>query len=238
MTQIIPAIDLIDGRCVRLTEGDYDRCKIYDAEPVDQVKRFVDHGFTRIHVVDLDGAKASRPQNLPLLERMAAIPGALIEWGGGIKSGDALSDLFCAGAHYAVVGSLAARQPETMARWIEDYGPDRMVLGADVRGGKIAVNGWLESTELTIDALIARLPGLTQAICTEISRDGTLAGPDTNLYRRLMLEHPDIIFTASGGIGSIDHVTELIDMGMQRIVVGKALYEGKINLEDLSKLNH
>lgn len=237
MTEIIPAIDIIEGRCVRLTEGDYNRCSIYDVDPADMVRRCVDHGFTRIHVVDLDGAKASNPHNLKSLEKMTAVGCARIEWGGGIKSEGALNDIFNAGASYAVVGSLAARYPETMSWWIAKYGGDKIVLGADVRGGKIAVNGWLESTELTIEALIGRLPGLSQAICTEISRDGTLSGPDIDLYKRLISACPDVIFTASGGIGNMAHIEELAAIGMPRIIVGKALYEGRISLKELMSVH-
>ncbi len=238
MTEIIPAIDILGGRCVRLTEGDYGRCSVYDVDPVDMAWRYVDHGFGRIHVVDLDGAKASHPLNLGVLEKMAVISGADIEWGGGLKSEEALNDVFSAGAGHAVIGSLAARHPDIMSRWINEYGGDRIVLGADVRDGKIAVNGWLESTDLTIGELVGRLSGLTQAICTEISRDGTFEGPDTGLYRGLMSAWPDVVFTASGGIGSMSHIDELISAGVPRVIVGKALYEGRVKLADLMNINN
>lgn len=237
MIEIIPAIDIIGGKCVRLSQGDYDRCTTYDAQPVDMVKRYVDAGFGRVHVVDLDGAKASYPRNLNTLERMASVSGASIEWGGGIKSEDALRDLFNAGASYAIIGSLAAKNPTLMGEWIRKYGPDKIVLGADVRNGKIAVSGWLEDTSLTISDLITLLEpsGLTQAICTEISRDGMFTGAATELYAELMEKHPAVIFTASGGIGSMDDIVKLNDMGMPRVIVGKALYEGRIALDDMSR---
>ncbi len=237
MIEIIPAIDIIGGKCVRLSQGDYDRCTTYDAQPVDMVKRYVDAGFRRVNVVDLDGAKASYPQNLSTLERMASVDGASIEWGGGIKSEDALHDLFNAGASYAIIGSLAAKEPTLMGEWVKRYGSDKMVLGADVRNGKIAVSGWLEDTALTISDLIGLLEpyGLTQAICTEISRDGMFTGPATDLYDELMHKHPAVIFTASGGIGSMDDIVKLNDMGMPRVIVGKALYEGRIALDDMSR---
>ncbi len=237
MIEIIPAIDIIGGKCVRLSQGDYDRCTTYDAQPVDMVKRYVDAGFGRVHVVDLDGAKTSYPRNLNTLERMASVNGASIEWGGGIKSEDALHDIFNAGASYAIIGSLAAKNPTLMGEWIRRYGSDKMVLGADVRNGKIAVSGWLEDTSLTISDLISLLEpsGLTQAICTEISRDGMFTGAATELYAELMEKHPAVIFTASGGIGSMDDIVKLNDMGMPRVIVGKALYEGRIALDDMSR---
>lgn len=236
-TRIIPAIDIIGGRCVRLSQGDYERCTVYDADPADMVRRFVDAGMERIHAVDLDGAKASEPQNLRTLEKLASVSGATIEWGGGIKSEQALTDSFNAGASFAVIGSLAAREPERMAEWTVRYGSDRMVLGADAADGKIAVSGWLEKTSLTIDELIDRLKpsGLTQTICTEISRDGMLEGPDFDLYAGLLERHPDIIFTASGGVGTMTDIEKLSELGVQRTIVGKALYEGHVTLRQITQ---
>lgn len=237
MIEIIPAIDIIGGRCVRLSQGDYDRCTTYDAQPVEMVKRYVDAGFSRVHVVDLDGAKASYPKNLATLERMASVNGVAIEWGGGIKSEEALHDIFDAGAAYAIIGSLAAKNPSLMGSWIEKYGADRMVLGADVRDGKIAVSGWLEETSLTISRLLELLQpyGLTQAICTEISRDGMFTGADVELYADLMAAHPSVIFTASGGIGKMEDIIRLDENGVPRVIVGKALYEGRITLDQMSR---
>lgn len=236
-TRIIPAIDIIGGRCVRLSQGDYERCTVYDADPADMVRRFVDAGMERIHAVDLDGARASEPQNLRTLEKLASVSGATIEWGGGIKSEQALTDSFNAGASFAVIGSLAAREPERMAEWTVRYGSDRMVLGADAADGKIAVSGWLEKTSLTIDELIDRLKpsGLTQAICTEISRDGMLEGPAFDLYAGLLERHPDIIFTASGGVGIMADIEKLSELGVQRTIVGKALYEGHVTLRQITQ---
>lgn len=236
-TRIIPAIDIIGGRCVRLSQGDYERCTVYDSDPADMVRRFVDAGMERIHAVDLDGAKASEPKNLHTLEKLASVSGATIEWGGGIKSEQALTDSFNAGASFAVIGSLAAREPERMAEWTVRYGSDRMVLGADAADGKIAVSGWLEKTSLTIDELIDRLKpsGLTQAICTEISRDGMLKGPAFDLYAGLLERHPNIIFTASGGVGTMADIEKLSELGVQRTIVGKALYEGHVTLRQITQ---
>lgn len=238
MIQIIPAIDIIGGRCVRLSQGDYDRMSVYSSSPVEMARSFVDAGFNRIHMVDLDGAKASSPRNLATLEQVAALPGAQIEWGGGLKSEEALREVFNAGASYAVVGSLAAKQPDLMGTWIEEFGADKMVLGADVRGGKISVNGWKEDMDLDISDLITHLRryGLTQVISTEISRDGMFSGTDVPLYKRLMAEFPDVVFTASGGIGSLQDILDLEEAGVPRVIVGKALYEGKITLEQLKNL--
>lgn len=232
---ILPAIDLIGGRCVRLSQGDYEQKKQYDASPLEMVEAYVRHGLRRIHVVDLDGAKASRPANLDTLRQIAAVEGAEIEWGGGIKSADALNQVFDAGARYAVVGSVAARQPELFEEWLHEFGAERMVLGADVKGGRVSVNGWREEVDLTIDQLIDRfLPlGLNQVICTEISRDGMLQGPATELYVRLQKKYPTIDITVSGGISSRADIEQLRQLGLRKVIVGKAIYEGRIKLEEL-----
>ncbi len=235
MIEVIPAIDLIDGKCVRLSQGDYDRCTDYGASPVDMAKLFLDNGLTRIHLVDLDGAKASSPRNLRTLEQIARLNGVEVEWGGGIKTDQSLKDVFNAGATYAIIGSVAARQPELMSAWLDMCGGDRLVLGADVRDGKVAVSGWMEATADTIDDLINRFKphGLSQAICTDISKDGMLEGPAYDMYVRLSKEFPDVIFTVSGGISSLDDILRLNDMGMKRVITGKALYENRISLSDL-----
>lgn len=238
MIEIIPAIDLIDGKCVRLSQGDYLRRTVYDASPVDMVKRYIDAGLHRIHVVDLDGAKSTHPANLDVLEQLAKVEGACIEWGGGIKSDDALGAVFDAGAAYAVVGSIAASQPELFDNWLRTYGADRMVLGADIKDGKVAVKGWLEQSSLTVEALIERfLPqGLNQVICTDITKDGMLQGPSFELYTHLSKTFPGVSFTVSGGISSIDDITALARAGLPRVIVGKAIYEGRITLSDLTRL--
>lgn len=234
---IIPAIDLIDGKCVRLSQGDYNQKKQYDARPADMVRQFVDNGMTRIHVVDLDGAKASCPKNLSVLREIAAIPDAQIEWGGGIKSQEALEEVLDAGANFAVVGSTAASHPELFEHWLQLYGADRMVLGADVRHGRVAVNGWLEDVDLTIDDLVDRFSkyGLSQVICTDITRDGMLQGPATELYVRLQTKYPQVDFTVSGGISGMDDIRQLQQSGLRKVIVGKAIYEGRITLEELRK---
>lgn len=235
MMTILPAIDLIGGRCVRLTQGDYAQQKQYEADPVDMVCQYINHGLHRIHVVDLDGAKASSPQNLDTLRTLAAVEGVEIEWGGGIKTEQALADVFAAGASYAVVGSVAAQRPEWFEAWLQKYGADRMVLGADVKQGRVSVNGWQEEVDLTIDQLIDRfLPyGLSQVICTDVSRDGMLQGPATDLYVRLQKKYPTVDITVSGGISCMDDIISLQSLGLRKVIVGKAIYEGRIALKDL-----
>lgn len=237
MITIIPAIDIIDGKCVRLTQGDYAQQTTYDADPADMVRRYADSGLRRIHVVDLDGARAAEPQNLRVLERMALVDGAEIEWGGGLKSTAALRDLFNAGATYAVAGSIAAREPDTFADWLRRYGPERIVLGADVREGRVSVSGWTEDLDMSIDELTDRFVplGLSQEICTDISRDGMLGGPSTDLYVRLQEKYPAVDFTVSGGIGDLSHVRRLDELGLRRVIIGKAIYEHRITLKELEK---
>ena len=237
--EIIPAIDIIDGKTVRLSKGDYDCKTVYNESPYDAASRYVDAGFERIHVVDLDGAKASSPANLPVLEKLAAINGIRVEWGGGIKSNDALKSVLDAGATYAVIGSVAACKPELFIEWLEQYGGERMVLGADVLDGIVKVNGWLEGAGISLDELLGKfMPhGLKRVICTDISRDGMLQGPSFDLYGRLNSEFPSLEFTVSGGISSMTDIEKLNDMNLNSVIVGKALYEGYITIDELIKFS-
>ena len=235
--KIIPAIDIIDGHTVRLSRGDYDRKTVYGESPCEVARKYVDAGFTHIHVVDLDGAKASAPANLEVLEEMARIPGIEIEWGGGIKSEASLRSVLDAGAAYAVVGSVAAVNPPLFVEWLKRYGGECMVLGADVLAGVVKVNGWLEGTGVTIEELLREfMPcGLKRVICTDISRDGMLQGPSFGLYSELSSEFPGLEITASGGISSISDIEQLNDMHLHSVIVGKAIYEGCVSLDELSK---
>ena len=235
MIQIIPAIDLIDGKCVRLSKGDYGSKKEYSASPEEMVRQYADHGVSRVHVVDLDGAKSSQPRNLKTLEKLASVGGVTLEWGGGIKTSDALRDVFNAGADYAVIGSVAAKNPPLFQQWLDEYGSLRMVLGADANEGKIAVNGWLEKTEMTIEELVGGFAGLTQVICTDISKDGMLEGPAFDLYVRLQSAYPAVDFTVSGGISSMADIEKLQELNLRKVIVGKAIYEGRISLEDIER---
>lgn len=236
--EIIPAIDIIEGGCVRLAQGDYGEVTRYGASPAEMVRRYVDAGLTHIHCVDLDGAKCGKPVNLPVLEDLAAIPGARIEWGGGIKSSVDLERCVSAGASYAVIGSVAARQPSLFTEWLERYTPGVMVLGADLRNGMVSVAGWTSDTALTADDLLRQfIPfGLNQAIVTDISKDGMLRGPNFDLYSRLQTEYPDVDFTVSGGISSLNDIHRCKECGLRRVIVGKAIYEGRVSVADLARI--
>ena len=237
MINVIPAIDLIDGKCVRLTKGDYNQKKQYDASPLDMALRYQDIGIRRMHLVDLDGAKSSSPKNLHVLEQIATHTSLDIEWGGGIKSDDALHDAFNAGANHLIIGSVAVSHPELFARWLDEYGGHRLVLGADVNNGRVAINGWLEESEQTIENLIdCFVPhGLREVICTDIAKDGMLQGPTFDLYARLQATYPEQDIIVSGGISKMDDILRLDEMNLRHVIVGKAIYEGRITLNELSQ---
>lgn len=239
MIRIVPAIDLIGGRCVRLTRGDYATKKVYDASPVETARRYADCGVQRIHLVDLDGAKASRPCNLSVLEQIAAAVSCELEWGGGIASSEDLAQVFDAGASHAIIGSVAALQPERFEEWLSRWG-SRMILGADARQTegrwRVAVKGWQEEAPLSLDAILRRFAGreLREAIVTDIGRDGMLQGPTTGLYVQLQAAFPQVTFTVSGGVSSMDDIRALDAAGLQKAIVGKALYENRITLKDIA----
>ena len=235
MIEIIPAIDLIDGRCVRLTRGDYGQKKVYDGAPMEVAQRYADAGVSRIHLVDLDGAKAGSPCNLRTLEAVASAVPCELEWGGGISSPEALESVFNAGATHAIIGSIAALQPERFEEWLSRFGA-RLILGADVRDGLVAVKGWTSLSQLGVEDLVQRfLPlGLKECIVTDISRDGMLGGPSSALYQRLQEAFPALSFTVSGGISSMDDIRSLDAMALKKVIVGKAIYEERITLKDIA----
>ena len=236
MINIIPAIDLIDGKCVRLTKGDYNQKKEYSASPLDMALRYQDIGISRLHLVDLDGAKSSSPKNLHVLEEIAIRTALDIEWGGGIKSDQALYDAYNAGADHLIIGSVAATQPERFAQWLDIYGGERLILGADVSKGRVAINGWMEQSKLTIEELIDRFRphGLREVICTDITKDGMLQGPSFELYARLQAAYPEQDTIVSGGISCMDDIRRLDEMELRHVIVGKAIYEGRIGLEEIA----
>ena len=238
MIEIIPAIDIIDGKCVRLSQGDYGRKTVYGASPVEMARMYADCGVKRIHLVDLDGAKAGHPSNLPTLREIADLATVDTEWGGGIKSRADLEAVFEAGAGHAIIGSLAVKQPEMMEQWLGEFGGEKIILGADLRNGKVSVSGWLEDSELSIDDIILRfLPfGLKEVIVTDISKDGMLQGPNVALYTGLAERFPQITFTVSGGISSAEDIIQLDSLGLPRVIVGKAIYEGRITPDQLKSL--
>ncbi|MBR2415526.1 MAG: 1-(5-phosphoribosyl)-5-[Bacteroidaceae bacterium] len=233
--ELIPAIDLIDGRCVRLTQGDYDIKKVYEQNPVDMAKMYADCGVRRLHVVDLDGAKAKEPCNLRVLEQLATNTNLDIEWGGGIKSTDALRAALNAGANRVICGSVAVDNRELFADWLQNYGAGHVILGADVRGRNVATHGWLKESQVSIDEIIGWfLPfGLKQLICTDISKDGMLQGPNFPLYVELNDNFPTVDTTLSGGISSMDDIRKAHELGLHSVIIGKAIYEGRITLKDL-----
>lgn len=233
--ELIPAIDIIDGKCVRLTKGDYGQKKVYNDDPVAQAKEFEKLGMKRLHVVDLDGAKAKHVVNVDVLRGITAATGLKVDFGGGIKSDDDIEKAFAAGASLVTIGSIAVSQPDTFMRWLDRYGADKVILGADVRNGLVSINGWKEDTSEKLLPFLARYvkAGVKNVLCTEISRDGTLSGPSTDLYREVMEAFPGIHLIASGGVGRNEDIIELDKAGIPAVVFGKAWYEGKINLEEL-----
>ncbi len=237
MIEIIPAIDLIEGRCVRLSQGDYGQKKVYDGDPAEIAARYADCGVRRIHLVDLDGAKAGEPRNLKTLERIAYKVGCDIEWGGGISSAEALRSALDAGAGHAIIGSVAALKPALFKEWLLAYGGSKLILGADVRGRKVAVKGWLEDSPVTIDTMLEDFGGcgLEETICTDISRDGMLQGPNKALYVELQEQFPALSFTVSGGISSMADIESLSEAGLRKVIVGKAIYEKRITLKDIEQ---
>ncbi|MBQ1904873.1 MAG: 1-(5-phosphoribosyl)-5-[Bacteroidales bacterium] len=236
MIEVIPAIDIIDGRCVRLSQGDYGRSKTY-GDPLDMAKAFADAGASRVHLVDLDGAKASSPANLAVLEKIASLGALRSEWGGGIKSAQALRSVFDAGADWAIVGSIAALEPDLFAQWLLAFGPEKLILGADVKNARIAVKGWLEESALGIEDLLEKFRpcGLVQVICTDISKDGMLCGPSEEMYTQLKTRFPEMEFTVSGGISKNADIERIEELELPRVIVGKAFYEGRITLKELAK---
>jgi phosphoribosylformimino-5-aminoimidazole carboxamide ribotide isomerase len=237
--EIIPAIDIIDGKCVRLSQGDYSRKTIYNEDPLEVAKMFESYGIQRLHLVDLDGAKAQHIVNYRVLERIAANTSMIIDFGGGLKSDKDLEIAFESGAAMITGGSIAVKSPETMLSWIENFGSERIILGADVTDRKIAVTGWTEDSGLDLFTFVRQWKerGIDKVISTDIGRDGMLLGPATDLYAEILREIPDIYLIASGGVGSFQDILDLEKIGVPAVIVGKAIYEGKISASDIGKIN-
>lgn len=237
MIELIPAIDLIDGKCVRLTKGDYSTQKVYNEDPVAVAREFADHGFRRLHVVDLDGARSKHIVNYHVLERItASVQHLVIDFGGGIKTTEDLRIAFESGASLVTVGSVAATAPDLFCEWLSQYGADRLILGADVKNGRISINGWKEESSEELLPFLSRFmkEGVRHVLCTDISRDGMLQGPATPLYRSIMAEFPDCRLIASGGVSCMQNIIALDEAGIPAVVFGKAIYEGKITLKELA----
>ena len=237
--EIVPAIDIIDGKCVRLSKGDYNAQKTYSDNPLDVALRFQDAGIKRLHLVDLDGARSKHIVNYPVLETITNHTDLTVDFGGGIKSTSDLETALGCGAAMVTVGSTAVTDPDLMQKWIEDFGQEHIILGADARDGKISVNGWKEDSVLTLSDFIRDYmnKGITQVLCTDINRDGMLQGPAVELYRSLLKEFPGIKLIASGGVSSVQDLMDLKEAGLPAAIVGKAYYEGRITLDQLSKLS-
>lgn len=237
MITIIPAIDLIDAKCVRLSQGDYNQKTVYNENPLEVAKMFEDAGIKRLHLVDLDGAKAKHIVNYKVLETIAAKTSLVIDFGGGLKSDDDLRIAFESGAQMVTGGSIAVKDRETFMHWIETYGSEKIILGADAKDKKIAVSGWQEVSELPILDFIESYTenGIQKVISTDIARDGMLTGPSIELYKEIMERFPKLELIASGGIASMKDIYELNEIGIPGVITGKAIYEGRISLNEISK---
>lgn len=235
MIELIPAIDIIDGKCVRLSQGDYGSKKVYNENPVEVAKDFEAHGIRRLHIVDLDGAASHHIINYKILDQIAGHTSLIIDFGGGIKSDEDLVIAFENGAQMATIGSVAVKDPELFNSWLTRYGSEKIILGADVKDNRIAVNGWKEESPMELMPFLENYTekGVTKVLCTDISCDGMLEGPSIPLYKDIITEFPDLHLIASGGVSSLDDIRKLDEAGIPAVVFGKALYEGRISLKDL-----
>jgi phosphoribosylformimino-5-aminoimidazole carboxamide ribotide isomerase len=237
MIEIIPAIDIIDGKCVRLTQGDYAQKTVYNENPLEVAKIFEDAGLRRLHIVDLDGARSSHIVNAKIVESIASRTNLTIDFGGGIKSDQDVKDAFNAGAAMITVGSVAVKEPDLFNSWIKDFGGDKIILGADVRNGFISINGWTEDGDIRLMDFIKKYSekGINKVLCTDISKDGMMKGPSLELYSGIMEHFGNIHLIASGGVSSIEDIEKLESAGIPAVVFGKAIYEGCIKLNDLRR---
>ena len=235
MIELIPAIDLIDGKCVRLTKGDYDRQTVYNEDPVSQALDFQRLGFRRLHIVDLDGAKSKHIVNDDVLKAITQATDLIVDFGGGIKSEDDIEKAFKAGAHMVTIGSVAVTEPDMFMNWLGKYGAEKIILGADVRNGMVSINGWKEDSSEELLPFLEKYisAGVCNVLCTEISKDGTLSGPATDLYRKVMAQYPHLHLIASGGVSCNADIHRLHENGIPAVVFGKAYYEGKIDIKEL-----
>lgn len=237
MIEIIPAIDIIEGKCVRLSQGDYTRKVIYNEDPLEVAKRFEDSGIKRLHLVDLDGAKAKHIVNHKVLERIAVRTDLAIDFGGGLKSDDDLRIAFECGAQMITGGSIAVKEKDTFLGWLNKYGNGKIILGADVKDEKISVEGWKEDTDIQLMPFIKDYVnlGIQKVICTDINKDGMMSGTSVDLYKTVLEELPELYLIASGGVTTLEDVEKLVDIKIPGVIIGKALYEGTISLNDLVK---
>ena len=237
MIELIPAIDIIDGKCVRLSQGDYDTKKIYNENPLEVAKEFEANGIQRLHVVDLDGAKSSHVVNYKALDAIAGHTSLTIDFGGGIKTDEDLMIAFENGAHMVTLGSVAVKKPELFKKWLHQYGAEKIILGADVKDNRISVSGWLEEGPQELMPFLTDYTqeGVSKVLCTDISRDGMLQGPSIELYKQVMQRFPTMHLIASGGVSGMDDIIRLDEASIPAVVFGKALYEGRITMKDLKR---
>ncbi len=237
MIELIPAIDLIDGKCVRLTQGDYETKKVYNEDPLEVAKAFEDYGIRRLHVVDLDGARQGCIVNYRTLERLATHTSLVIDFGGGLKAEGDVEIAFESGAQMVTGGSIAVRKPDVFLSWIQKFGAERIILGADAKDKKIAISGWEETTDKELVSFIQSYykQGITKTICTDIGRDGMLQGPAIDLYKEIKEQIPTLYLIASGGVSSLQDIENLAEAGVPAVIFGKAIYEGRIQLKDLAR---
>ena len=235
MIELIPAIDIIEGKCVRLTKGDYDTKKVY-GDPLEMAQQFEDLGMRRLHVVDLDGAKSKHVVNLATLKAITSHTSLIVDFGGGVKTDEDLEKAYDAGAALVTAGSIAIMEPDRYLGWLQKYGADRLILGADVRNGRVSINGWKEDSDVKLEDFLLRYmnEGTKNVLCTEISKDGTLAGPAIELYQSIMKRYPECHLIASGGVGSTEDILALEAAGIPAVVFGKAYYEGRIDMNSLT----
>ena len=238
MIELIPAIDIIDGKCVRLSKGDYNSKKVYGENPAELAKEFEAHGIKRLHVVDLDGAASHHIVNYRVLEQITSVTSLIVDFGGGVKSDDDLRIAFESGAQMVTGGSIAVKNPELFSSWLAKYGSERIILGADVKNRMIAVSGWMESSNCELFPFLGEYiaKGINKVICTDIDCDGMLQGPSIKLYKEILQHYPDLYLIASGGVSSMDDIYALQEAAVPAVIFGKALYEGKISLKELEKL--
>lgn len=236
--RILPAIDLIDGKCVRLTQGDYAQKKVYNENPAAIAKEFENAGLTHLHLVDLDGAKAGRVINWNVIEAITSTTKLRVDFGGGIKTEEEIERLFALEVRQVNIGSIAVKQPEKVYEWIAKFGPEKIILSADVKGESVAISGWQENSNVNILDFIQQYVthGIQYVTCTDIGVDGMLSGPNVALYKKLLQKFPTLKLVASGGVGAFEHVTSLIPIGVDGAIIGKAIYEGKVTLNQLSTI--
>jgi phosphoribosylformimino-5-aminoimidazole carboxamide ribotide isomerase len=237
--EIIPAIDIIDGKCVRLTHGDYSQKKIYNEHPLEVARQFEDAGLKRLHLVDLDGAKEGKVKNWKVLEKLAGKTSLVIDFGGGIKAEKDLQIVFESGAAFATIGSMAVKEKEIFVQWLKKFGGGKFLLGADVKKEKITISAWTEQTNIWVYDFIQEFmeEGVRQIFCTDVAKDGAMEGPSLELYKSIVEKFAALHFIASGGVSSMDDLYKLQEIGCKGVIIGKAIYEGKLQLPDLTKLN-